>query len=232
MYNAKAVGEIWKPIKGFEGQYEISNHGNVKSIPRNGTSLSCKNLVGFIDKGGYHQVFLTGKRAHKKVHRLVALHFIPNPNNLPQVNHKNRIKTDNHVDNLEWCTAKENIIHAYRNGHKAGSKDNHSQSKVDILISSIIQECLDQKFRVKDIARYFRLSTTTILDIRSKSHWTNFKQGHKKLRPMVLDLNTGVYYSSANEVAKLYGVSQPTVTERIRNPKPTQKVFLLNLAFV
>lgn len=96
--------EIWKTIDEFQ-DYEISSHGRVYSHHRN----KLKKLVP--DKDGYNTAILHDKRRFKncKVHRLVAQAFIPNPNNLPQVNHKDEIKDNNYVDNLEWCTNKYNL---------------------------------------------------------------------------------------------------------------------------
>ena len=109
--------EIWKPIKDYEGLYEISNLGRVKSIPRNGTKKEVKILKQYFDRYGYLYVALSKTTKKKyKVHRLVAEAFIPNLKNKPQVNHINGVKTDNKVKNLEWCTNKENQIHAYRTG--------------------------------------------------------------------------------------------------------------------
>lgn len=222
--------EIWKDIKGFEGLYQVSNFGEVKSLPRNGTILKPRTLVGFIDDLGYHQVVLTSKKVHKKIHRLVALAFIPNPENKPCVNHKNRIRTDNRVTNLEWCTYKENTTHSFANGHKAKSKSDHAGSKISELESEIIQECLLNDFKRTDIARYFRICVTTINNIAKNKHWTNYRpQAPSRL---VLDLQTGVYYGSANEVAKLYGVSQPTVADRIKYPNKAGKIFQVQLAYV
>ena len=107
----------WKPIKGFEGLYEISNAGNIRSFH----SREAKTLKTWESKNGYIQVGLhkNGKLHAKLVHRLVASTFIPNPQNKPQVNHIDGDKTNNKIDNLEWCTAKENVQHAYDTGlHK------------------------------------------------------------------------------------------------------------------
>lgn len=111
--------EIFKDIKGYEGLYQISNFGNVKSLQRDKEKL----LRQYI-KRGYFQVGLSkeGTVAWKSVHRLVAEAFIDNPDNLPQVNHKDEDKTNNRVDNLEWCTADYNNKYGTRT--KRATKSN------------------------------------------------------------------------------------------------------------
>ena len=109
--------EIWKPIEGYEGQYEISSYGRVKSLKRpyenNGGIQWTKEriLSPGKDKDGYLQVNLhcNGKQHQRKIHRLVAQAFLPNPDNLPMVNHKDEDKTNNNVDNLEWCDHRYNM---------------------------------------------------------------------------------------------------------------------------
>lgn len=98
--------EEWRPIQGFEGLYEVSDWGRVKSLKFGKEKM----LKGGKDKDGYLLVQLCqdGKRVMKKVHRLVAEAFLPNPNNLPQVNHKDECKTNNNVLNLEFCDSKYN----------------------------------------------------------------------------------------------------------------------------
>lgn len=107
--------EIWKPIEEYERLYEVSNLGNVKSLPRNGTIKKAKLLRVNVKKSGYVNVVLTKNNKKKtfRLHRLVAKAFIPNPQNKPQVNHKNGIKTDNTASNLEWATSSENVRHKY-----------------------------------------------------------------------------------------------------------------------
>lgn len=108
--------EIWRDIKGFEGLYQVSNLGRVKSVERltirNGRNYPIKEKLLSLhhDKDGYIVVSLSnlGKSSPYKVHRLVCEAFLPNPENKPCVDHISTIKDDNRVENLRWCTHKEN----------------------------------------------------------------------------------------------------------------------------
>ena len=120
-------GEIWKDIEGYEGYYQISNMGRVKSLERtvwnSGLNGGCyvtipeKIMKGVADGHDYLQVKLykDGKDKKCRINRLVASAFLENPQNLPEVNHKNEDKTDNRVENLEWCSSSYNINYGARN---------------------------------------------------------------------------------------------------------------------
>ena len=102
--------EEWKNVIGYEGLYEVSNIGNVRNVRRNTLLKLSKNNYGYIQVSLYKNGIRTGL----KVHRLVAEAFLPNPDNLPQVNHLDEDKTNNRVENLEWCTAKYNNTYGHR----------------------------------------------------------------------------------------------------------------------
>ena len=135
--------EIWKDIENYEGKYQVSDLGRVRSLERdiyyqNGTihHLKEKMLVQRIDKYGYMRVnlYLNGKIKTILTHRLVAEAFIPNPENKPQINHRDEVKTNNVVENLEWCSAQENVNYGTRTAravqnHKYPKLGNHPKAK-------------------------------------------------------------------------------------------------------
>jgi len=122
--------EIWKEIS-VSKVHQVSNLGNVRSLDhyvnahnvqtRKTYNRLIKGRLRVLDKGsrGYLMIRFTSKGKYHAIHRLVANAFIPNPNNLPQINHKNGIKHDNRVENLEWCTVSQNIKHAFDIGLKS-----------------------------------------------------------------------------------------------------------------
>lgn len=117
--------EEWKEIVGYDGMYEVSDAGRIRSwwIPSNSSQRFLRANIYHIIKpvkhtNGYYFVSLCssdGTRKERSIHRIVAETFIPNPNNCPEVNHKNGDKYDNCVNNLEWVTSKENKEHAKQN---------------------------------------------------------------------------------------------------------------------
>ena len=134
----KANFELYAPIKGFEGLYEVSTWGNVRSLDR---WIVFKNGKKYFFKGkilknrkyntGYLMIVLykNGKVKTYSLHRLVAEAFIPNPDNLPCVNHKDEDKTNNYPYNLEWCTVKYNNNYGTRNERAAKANTNGKRSK-------------------------------------------------------------------------------------------------------
>lgn len=122
--------EIFKDIKGYEGLYQIGSNGTVKSLNYHRTGIERVLKYGKHYKG-YLNVALCkeGKMKTFKVHRLVAEAFIPNPDNLPQVNHKNEVKTDNRVENLEWCSASYNMNYNDGQKRRGVKKINGNRSK-------------------------------------------------------------------------------------------------------
>lgn len=121
--------EIWKDIPGYEGLYQVSNLGNVKSF------FTGKLLKKLPHSTGYLAVVLYKDRTSKRrtVHRLVAMAFLPNPESKLTVNHKNGNKHDNSVDNLEWATHKENQRHAVKTGLKVGI--NYKNNRLSIPVA-------------------------------------------------------------------------------------------------
>lgn len=127
--------EIWKPVKGFEGLYEVSNLGNVRSVDRyvmNGNRcclLKGKPKKPYPNSMGYLRAKLHKNGQGKKyfVHRLVAETFIPNPNNLPCIDHIDRNYLNNSTDNLRWCTQKENCNNPLTREHTRSKEVNEKR---------------------------------------------------------------------------------------------------------
>lgn len=144
---------IWLPIAGFEGEYEVSSDGQVRSMDRvrkyynsRYNKMCSMKIRGRIRKpsisyDGYAEVHLqksdSNKSYYARVHRLVASAFIPNPNNLPQVNHKDGNKLNNKVDNLEWVTAEDNTRHAIEKLHGFWMKKNSPTIRIKCLDEGI-----------------------------------------------------------------------------------------------
>lgn len=130
--------EIWKDIKGYESYYQVSNLGRIKSKERYSSCcygkqrlLKEKNIVPTPDKNGYLRIMLSKDKDKKRfyIHELVAQAFLDNSNNHPCVNHIDSNRTNNEVENLEFCTHKQNIEHAYKN-HRF---DNMRKIKSEIM---------------------------------------------------------------------------------------------------
>ena len=169
--------EIWKDVNGFENQYQISNLGKIRSKPRlvirsNGHSQTVKGRVlkTFISSNGYEfAVFQIGvKTKNFAMHRLVAIHFIENPENKYAVNHKNGIKTDNELHNLEWVTKSENELHARRIGLKCTKGEKASKS---ILKEVEVLEIRKSLKTAKELSLIYKVSVISIYGIKKRRSW-------------------------------------------------------------
>ena len=174
-------GEEWRDIEGYNG-YQISTFGRIKSFKRYHEG---RILVPAIDKYGYLRIILCKNNRTKQnlIHRLVAEAFIPNPKNKPQVNHINGIKTDNRVENLEWCTGSENMRHAYATNLKTNARgENHVRAA---LTNEQAKWCRDVyvpnsvKFNCKALAG--KLGTSEDV-IRLIIHGETYKEAGGKFR--------------------------------------------------
>lgn len=177
-------GEIWKEVVGYEGLYEVSNLGRVKSVRK-----IVKRNTGFLVKPevikkqkvskGYLTVALCKESVfkHKKVHILVGVSFIENPQNKPQINHKKGNKLDNRATELEWNTAEENVRHSYSFGLKIGKKGElHPLSKLnDSDIPNIISLRFDKKLTQQAIADMYNVCRATISLITNKKYYSHIK---------------------------------------------------------
>jgi hypothetical protein len=174
--------EYWKPIDGYHGYYEISNHGRVKSIARvivkgNGCKypVSEKIISAVEQLNGYLTVTLCKDIIKKQfsIHRLVAIHFIENPSSLPEVNHKTGNKKCNYAWELEWSDRQAQIDHAWKIGLTNYKNQVCKNSRFTNLQVSVIKEAFMHGHTNGSIAKYFNVNKTTISKIRSKVNWVS-----------------------------------------------------------
>jgi len=167
--------EYWKPIIGYEG-YLISNKGRVKTLDRyvphkrHGRMFVEGVLIKqYKDLENYYHVGLwkNNKSTTSKIHRLVGIHFIPNQENKSQINHKNGIKTDNRVENLEWATNQENRNHAVKNKLHAYGINNGMTRLSEKQVISIYQECNNYEM----IARKYNVGISQVSRIKNGRQW-------------------------------------------------------------
>lgn len=172
--------ETWKDIPGYETLYQCSSYGRIKSMQRLENSkrrkpISEKILKPATTNDGYFRVCLWNlKQSCQSVHRLVAITFIPNPENKKQVNHKNGIKTDNRVENLEWCTIYENLEHGYRTGLLDNRGEKCGRVKLtEEQVKEIRRKYVRIKYNTIMLAKEYGVTHQNIFDIIKRKSWSH-----------------------------------------------------------
>lgn len=189
--------EIFKDVKGYEGFYEVSNFGRVRSTSYKGVRI----LKPAKTKSGYLNVIFCVKqnKVHKLVHRLVAEAFLDNKENLEQVNHINGNKEDNFVDNLEWCTIKYNNQHAYNN-NLLNRYEDRPEAKLTREKVLQIPELIKQGATTDDLKNLFNVSRRCIDNIFEGKNWAGLGVDFTKLKPCRKIKNKPSKYQLGNTV--------------------------------
>lgn len=173
--------EIWKDVVGFEGYYQVSNLGRVKGLDRvvkyRHRTLSVKGRIivpNFSSRYVSVTMSMAGtKRKQKTIHRMVAIAFVQNPENKKEVNHIDGDRSNNRSENLEWCTAKENIAHAFNKGLmgvRKGQKVGIPKLTEDIVIE-IRRLHSNKEMSNAKIAKKYKIHTGTVADIINRKNW-------------------------------------------------------------
>lgn len=170
--------EEWRDVLNYIGRYQVSNFGRVKSLSyeyvdsrghrRVNKGRVLKNVE---DRHGYHVVCLHNiNQKNHKVHRLVALAFIDNPEELPIINHRNGVKTDNTVDNLEWCSYKYNTNHAFQNGLCTSGEGHHYSTLSDDEVLKV-KKYLKEGKNVPEINKITKINKPVLYQIKNGISW-------------------------------------------------------------
>lgn len=181
--------EKWIDVVGFEGWYQVSNTGIVRSIDRHivdGRLIKGKELKQYTDKQGYKRVALckAGKHYKKYVHRLVAEAFVQNPNNFPVINHVDENPANNKADNLEWCSVKYNINYGSR-AKKYAEKTHgelhytHKLTEKDVLNIRKEYQRGVKGCGTESLGKKYGIHRTTIKAILSGKTWKHLKEESK-----------------------------------------------------
>ena len=214
--------EIWKKLDFLEGRYEVSNLGNCRHT---GSLINRKIYYGSStkkgDRPGKVTIRINSKEHQFSIHRLVAIAFLENPNNLPQINHIDGSRKNNKVDNLEWCDQSYNIKHAYNTGLKVMPLRKLSHKDLEVIYT-----LLEREYSFENIAKMFSVDASVISDIVnsktytregidfskfSKSYYTNkARQDIKTIQELYKKLK------SSNKIGELYNVSGRFIRRLLR----------------
>lgn len=202
------MNEIWKDIKGYEGYYQVSNFGKVRSLNRsiyrkNGRKQSFKDQeLKFHDKHGYLGINLRkdGKIKSCTVHRLVAEAFIPNPYNLPQINHKDENKYNNRIDNLEWCSSSYNMNY--------GTRTYRSIESCKKTMKEKFENGYESPFKGKHHTEETKVYLSEI----------NSGDNHPQARSIIC-ITTGIIFNTTKEGAEYYNCDASGITKCCKNKR-------------
>lgn len=169
--------EEWKDVKGYEGFYEVSNLGNIKSLDRviqrktSNMKIKGRQMSQYLGNAGYPMINLciNGKCKRHLVHRIVATAFLPNPLNKGYVNHIDGNKQNSNLENLEWSTPTENSIHAHEYGLANVSRGEKQHSAK--LNEEKVKYIRESSKTVKELSLVFNVSEQAIRDVKNKRSW-------------------------------------------------------------
>lgn len=220
----------WVSLDRYKGLYLFNSYGEVKCLPKKGNHYTESISRGSINLDGYYimtMVNVDGIIKQEKIHRVIAEIFIPNPLDLPQVNHKNTIKTDNRVANLEWNTDLQNKKHAYENGlMKFG--ENFTPS---VLTNVQALEIFNSPENQYDLAKKFSITQSTVSAIKTGKTWfhitgKNIPSVKKRLsKEDILIISKSIEYPET--LADKYNVTKETIYN-IRNGRSYSKTTGIN----
>lgn len=198
-------------INGKKSRYKISNTGIVYNVD------TCRVQKPTISNSGYYRVLLSykGYRMYVSIHRLVACYFIPNPLNLPMVNHKDGNKKNNNVWNLEWVTAKENVIHSYDHHLNHSGEDNIRSTISNEDAKKICELLISNEYTISEISKIVGCSKKVIRHIKSGDSWKRISIFYDLKKHTKKDTN--VLYGENHGSHKLTKKSVMHVCELLQN---------------
>ena len=174
--------EVWKDYKDYEGLYQASNLGRMRSLDRwvkskSGSVRLCKGKILKLctDKRGYLHVVLSKNNKVKAylVHRIIAETFLPNTDNLPQVNHKDENKLNNVVSNLEWCTHEYNVNYGTRNERMSKNLTNNIYTSREVDVYDLDMNFIETLPSIEECGRKYNVSTGSVGHCCNGGRWSD-----------------------------------------------------------